>query len=259
MKRILFLILFIPIVIVGIITWRFLSDFLLAEKGKVITIDNSTSQELVAEPVVVPEEPKVVEPKKSPQSSLIENVPFTAQAPFGEWNDPIFQNGCEEAAIVMAQYWITGKPLTKEIAKKEIAAIAAFEKKAIGQSIDTSAKDTEKIFRDYYGATTTAFRSDITLADIQETLTQGALVLVPTDGRELYNPNYTQPGPTTHVLVVTGYDATTKEFITNDSGTKNGKGYRYDENVLFSAILDYPTGDHLPLKSTSKVMIVVRK
>ncbi|KKU51956.1 MAG: hypothetical protein UX75_C0058G0008, partial [Candidatus Moranbacteria bacterium GW2011_GWE2_47_10] len=35
-----------------------------------------------------------------------------------------------------------------------------------------------------------------------------------------------------------------KEFITNDSGTRNGEGYRYGENVLFGAVRDYPTGNH---------------
>lgn len=193
------------------------------------------------------------------QNSLLANVPFTSQAPFGEWNDPIFQNGCEEATLVMAEYWITGKVLTKEIAKKEIASLVKFEEKEFGQSIDTSAKDTEKLLRDYYNVTTSEVRTDITILDIQKTLVLGALVIVPADGRKLQNPNYKQPGPTTHMLVIIGYDAEKKEFITNDSGTRNGKNYRYKEEVLFGAIRDYPTGDHVPIKEIKKVMIVVKK
>lgn len=199
------------------------------------------------------------ETKKIQGSSLLENVPFTVQAPFGEWNDPIFQNGCEEAALLMSQYWITGETLTKEIAKKEIEAISAFEKKDIGQSVDTSAKDTEKVFRDYYGVTTSEVRTNITLLDVEEALSSGWLVIVPVDGRKLKNPNYVQPGPVTHMLVIIGYDAEKKEFITNDSGTRNGKGYRYKENILFEAIRDYPTGNHLPINGIEKSMIVVRK
>lgn len=195
----------------------------------------------------------------APQSSLIENVPFTVQAPFGEWNISTFQNGCEEAAVVMAAYFVSGKTLTQEVAKKEILALAKFEDKKHGQSIDTSAADTSKLFEEYYGIATSEVRTDITLTDIQEVLAMGAIVIVPADGRALHNPNYKQPGPTTHMLVVIGYDAKKKEFITNDSGTKNGRGYRYDEDVLYEAIRDYPTGDHLPIIGMHKDMIVVRK
>ncbi|MDD2766198.1 MAG: C39 family peptidase [Candidatus Moranbacteria bacterium] len=199
------------------------------------------------------------EPKKVRESSFLENVPFTTQAPFGEWDDPVFQNGCEEAALVMAEYWLTGKPLTKEIAKKEIIALSKFQKKTIGQSIDTSTEDTEKLLREYYSVTTSTVQTNITLLDIREALSSGVLVIVPADGRKLHNPNYTQPGPTTHMLVIIGYDAEKQEFITNDSGTRNGKGYRYREDVLFEAIRDYPTGNHLPIPKIEKSMIIVRK
>ena len=39
-----------------------------------------------------------VEPKRF----VLLNVPFTSQAPFGEWSDPRHQDGCEEAAALMA-------------------------------------------------------------------------------------------------------------------------------------------------------------
>ena len=218
--------------------------------GPIALERKETSTEVLPEPV-----PAV----KVSQSSLLENVPFTSQAPFGEWNDSTFQNGCEEAALVMAEYWLTGKVLTKDSAKKEIILLEKFEEKKFGQSIDASTKDTEQLFRDYYGVTTSEVRTDITPLDIQETLASGALVIVPADGRKLFNPNFKQPGPTTHMVVIIGYDKEKKEFITNDSGTRNGKNYRYKENILFSAIRDYPTGDHLPIKEIKKVMIVVKK
>lgn len=186
------------------------------------------------------------------------DVPFTAQAPFAEWSDPLFQGACEEASLVMADHWITGKPLPKEAAKKEIAALSRFEEEQRGHAVDTSAADTEKLWRDYYGRTSSEVRHDVTLADMRAVLLDGALAIVPADGRKLKNPNFTQPGPINHMLVVIGYDAEKKEFIANDPGTKNGKGYRYDENILFAAIRDYPTGQHLPIKADRKAMIVIR-
>ena len=59
------------------------------------------------------------------------------------------------------------------------------------------------------------------------------------------------------MLVVTGYDAEKKEFITNDPGTRKGAGYRYPEQVLFDAIREYPTGKHVPITINRKAMIIV--
>lgn len=266
MKRKYILINALFLIMVGVAAWFLFLSFSAVENGNGGKIEKAVPQEQTVEnvsPTVKEEAATEVEPvpetKNIQGSSLLEDVPFTVQAPFGEWNDPVFQNGCEEAALVMAQYWLTGKPLTKEIAKEEIRAISAFEEKTIGQSIDTSAQDTEKLFRDYYGVTTSQVRMDITTLDIQEALASGVLVIVPADGRKLQNPNYVQPGPTTHMLLIIGYDAEKKEFITNDSGTRKGQGYRYKEEILFEAIRDYPTGDHLLIKGMNKVMITVKK
>lgn len=265
MWRKIFLILFVIVVASGVAIRRFPRSFLFSGKDEVVKTGNIVSQEperkidIVSEEKIVVEPEKIIEEKKISQSSFIEGVPFTVQAPLGEWNIATFQNGCEEATLVMAAHFISGEPLTKDIAKKEIIALARFEDKKHGQSIDTSARDTEKLFKEYYNITTTEIRTDITLLNIQEVLSSGAIVIVPADGRKLMNPNYKQPGPTTHMLVVIGYDMEKKEFITNDSGTRRGKGYRYKEDVLYGAIRDYPTGDHLPIRGIQKDMIVVRK
>src|SRR3990167_1867294 len=231
MGRKALLILFVIVVAAGVAIRRFPHSFLFSGKNETVKTE---SQEAKVQPVAVPEaegnvidsevaetrgEPVElkIEPKRVPQSSLLKDVPFTVQAPFGEWNIATFQNGCEEAALVMAVHWLSGEPLTKEIAKQEIIALARFGDKKHGQSIDTSAADTEKFFKEYYNITTSEVRTDITLTDIQEALATGALVIVPMDGRKLQNPNYKQPGPTTHMLVVIGYDAEKKEFITHDS------------------------------------------
>ena len=88
-------------------------------------------------------------------------------------------------------------------------------------------------------------------------MSRGSLVLVPAFGQILGNPYFTPPGPATHMLVIRGYDETTKEFITNDPGTRRGEGYRYSYAALVRAIRDYPTGDHEPVPTLEKRMIVV--
>ncbi len=36
------------------------------------------------------------------------DIPFTPQAPFGEWSNPIYQDGCEEAVRLIAVRWARG-------------------------------------------------------------------------------------------------------------------------------------------------------
>jgi hypothetical protein len=218
------------------------------------------------EPVVVENREPVLTKKQElpaevplPEKVLIAGVPFTVQAPFAEWSDPTFQDACEEASLVMVQAWRSGTSLTRESAKQEIWALAMFAKKEFGHSIDTSIQDTAWLLEQYYNTQAFDVRSGIEIRDIQKALAEKKLVIVPTDGRKLKNLNFTQPGPPRHMLVIVGYDTVAKEFIVNDPGTRQGEGYRYKEEVLYEAILDYPTGKHLPATSTDKVMLVVEK
>lgn len=202
--------------------------------------------------------PLPAEEEDAPVPVTAPPVPFTSQAPSAKWGDDTFQNSCEEASLVMAAHWLSGEPLTKDIAEKEIVALSAFERKLFGHAVDTSAKDTAQLFHDYYGYAIPEVRYDVSISAIREALSAGSVVIVPTNGRKLGNPNFKAPGPLTHMLVVMGYDAEKKEFVTNDPGTRLGKGYRYAESILFEAIRDYPTGRHLPITAETKAMLIVR-
>ena len=226
------------------------------EKNKKKRDDEDSPREKDA-PTVSSTQPSGVAVATTKRETLLSGVPFTVQAPFGEWGNPLFQDGCEEAAITMAAYWLSGKPLTQEVAKKEIQALAEWQRKKFGQSVDTSAEDTRAMLAGYYGVTTALVTAHITLLDMVAALGQGKLVIVPADGRALKNPHFKQPGPPRHMVVVTGYDSETREFIVNDAGTRFGEGYRYKEDILYSAILDYATGNHVPVTSTDKVMLTV--
>lgn len=193
------------------------------------------------------------------QNDILFDVPFTAQAPFGNWEDIRQQNGCEEAAALMAMRWVEGKKLTLEEAKKEIIAISDYELKNYGHFHDTSAKDfVDRIFKSYFKYDNVEIKYDIDTMDIKAELVRGNLVLVPVNGQELNNPHYTPPGPLEHMLVIKGYNKKTGEFITNDPGTKRGESLRYSERVVIDAIFDYPTGYHEPITEIRKVMIVVK-
>lgn len=188
------------------------------------------------------------------------NVPFTPQAPFANWSDQRFEDGCEEASAIMAMAWVNGETMTPQYVNEEIINISDYEVKNYGGYQDTSAADTAlRIFKGYFNYGNAEAKSDVGISDIKVELEKGNLVIVPMNGQKLKNPFYNPPGPIEHMVVVVGYDETTKEFITNDPGTKHGEGYRYKEDIFEKAMQDYPTGDHLPITEIKTAMIVVSK
>lgn len=193
------------------------------------------------------------------QPIILIDVPFTVQAPFAEWKNPVYEYGCEEASIVMAMNWVSGKALTKKSASREIAALAAFEKKKYGYYEDSSAADVARLIRDYYGYHSVSVQEDITVDDIIAELKKGNILIVPVNGQKVKNPYYTPPGPVEHMMVVRGYVPNTRELIVNDPGTRRGEAFRYPRAVLQAALQDYPSGFKEPIRETKKVMLVISK
>lgn len=190
---------------------------------------------------------------------ILLNVPFTSQAPLGNWNDERYQDGCEEAASLMVIKWMLGESVTPSEANELIANISKYELEKFGYFNDTSAKDTvERILKGYFGYKSVEVQYDISAEDIKKEVYRGNLVIVPTNGKKLKNPYYTPPGPERHMFPIIGYDLVTDEFITNDNGTKRGMGYRYKSNLLEEAIQDYPSGNGIPSEDSRKAMIIIR-
>jgi hypothetical protein len=196
----------------------------------------------------------------SATNKIMLDVPFTAQAPFGRWSDQRQQDGCEEASALMAMKWVRGGKLAKPEAEKEIINISNFLKKKYGEYRDISTSDTVKwIFNDYYQYKKVRLVKNITANDIIGELKRGRLVITPMNGQQLKNPYYKAPGPERHNIVIRGYDPATRQFITNDPGTRRGELYRYNVNRFFQAIRDYPTGYHQKIGQIEKTMVVVEK
>lgn len=191
-------------------------------------------------------------------------VPFTTQAPLVNWSDPRQQDGCEEAVSVMAMAWVKNEGLKTKITPAEfesrILALSDFQEEKYGEFRDTSLSDIEVwIFRDYFSYNGIEYKTVATTSDIISELEAGHIVLLPMAGRELKNPNFKALGPLTHMILVKGYDYQTKEFITNDPGTRLGADYRYPAERIYSAIWVYPTGYHQETSVREKAMLVVFK
>jgi len=190
--------------------------------------------------------------EKLPDKILME-VPFTAQAPFKNW-DEYHEEACEEAALLMVKYFSDSKKLSPEIAEKEIQAMIDFQLKKYGDYRDSAASQIVKLAEDFYVLENLKVVYDFQKEDLKRWLAKGKPIIVPAAGRLLGNPNFTYPGPLYHNLVLTGYEG--REIITNDPGTRQGENYRYDEDVLYEAIHDFP-GKKEEINKGRKAMIVM--
>ena len=191
--------------------------------------------------------------------SVLLNVPFTSQAPLGNWSDPRQEEGCEEASLLMAWSWLNNKAIVPADAEKTIDDMSDFETAHYGNYNDLDATDTAKLMADYYHYTKAVVKTNITMEDIKKELSAGHLVLVPANGQKLGNPHYKAPGPLTHFLVVIGFNDATGRVTTNDSGTQFGKGYQYSYNTFYNALVDYPSGKNESQAGRPKSMIVITK
>jgi hypothetical protein len=200
--------------------------------------------------------------KKASSTSFIIPVPFTAQAPLGEWSDARQQDGCEEASVAMAMAWVNGENnITKEEWLARLLAIADFEQDKYGENRDVALEDVVGwIFKDYYGYNKVLIKTVASSSDILRELERGNVVLIPTNGQALKNPNFKVPGPEEHMILIKGYDYKTGQFIANDPGTRRGENYHYSSEIIFKAIRSYETGYKLPFPQTlAREMIVVEK
>lgn len=216
--------------------------------------------------VIIPNEPEkqnVSEPKPAekqettpaivqlPQTVNL-NVPFTSQAPSGNWDLP-FKEACEEASILMMDKFYKGQSFANASeTEDEIKNIVDFEEQKLNFHLDTDAQETAQVLNNYFGYQNVRVVDNITVNDIKKELAQGRPVIVPAAGRMLGNPYYRQPGPLYHMLVVKGYTET--KFITNDPGTRRGKDFTYSFDTLYNAIHDWNNGN---VNEGKKTMIVV--
>lgn len=195
-----------------------------------------------------------------PNQVLIANVPFTSQAPTGDWSDNRQQNDCEEAVVLMGAKWVADESIGSTTdALVLLRSLSEMAEGMFGTYVDSSAADTLKLFQKYTGTTRGSVKYDVTITDIKKELSANHILLSPMNGQALHNPNFTGAGPERHFLVIIGYDDTTGMFTTNDPGTRNGRNYRYKYETLYAAMRDYPTGDHQTITVNRRAMIIISK
>lgn len=186
-----------------------------------------------------------------PETYEIANVPFVSQAPFANW-DQLHDEACEEASIVIVKYYLDGKSLSADQMEAEIQMLVGWQEKNWGGHNDLTAAQTADLAKAVYNINLTE-KPIQSIDDIKSEVSQNHLVIVPTAGRLLGNPNFRTPGPVYHMLVISGYNQ--NSLTTQDVGTRNGKNYIYANSILFNAIHDW-AGTPDAISSGQKVMLV---
>jgi len=185
-------------------------------------------------------------------------VPFTPQAPTANW-DELHNEACEEASALMADAYFSGNhesTLSPEYAEAEIAKLTEWEKQNFGYYLSITTEEAAKMMEEVYGLSTIIVQFP-SPDELKRQLADGNLVILPANGQLLGNPNYKQPGPIYHMLVIKGYDRI--GFITNDPGTKRGLNYAYDYDTLKNAAGTWNHAEHAVNLNEKSVIIVYKE
>ena len=180
------------------------------------------------------------------KNSVELKVPYTSEIPTNSWLAP-WNNACEEASLVMVKgYYFGYENISKKIAAADMLPLFKIENKIFGGNANTNAIQTAKLINEYTDITAT-IKKNPTLEEIKNELTQGRPVIAMLYAKNLPNPNHRwrAGGSYYHVLVLIGFDESTKEFITHDSGDAvTGSGYRYTYDVIMDNLHDYNQKTH---------------
>jgi hypothetical protein len=161
---------------------------------------------------------------------------FHSQAPLLVW-DKFYEEMCEEASILLVLNYFQNKSMTNQEFDHELKNMQKAEIETIGIWESTTVKELQTFIEKRYPSFAVRILDNPTEQDIKFYISHHIPVLLPLSGQTIGNPFYTPPGPLYHLLVLKGYTKT--HFITHDVGTKRGKDYFYDKNIILNNIHDW--------------------
>lgn len=180
-----------------------------------------------------------VQPTPSPlPPSVFIHVPYTVQAPLGNW-DTAHEDYCEAAATLMYGAYLTGdhrEVIPPAEADQRMAKIVAWERATWPGVLNLPLSDVGQVGAHFFNAT--PLFDDPTLPDIERALAAGHPVIIPlmthgAPGGQKINPYYGTLN-VYHVLLITGYGP--GYLVTNDAGIGAGENWRYSWRVLSAAM-----------------------
>lgn len=204
-----------------------------------------------------PEEKKSILDIFTPDETKKYLIPsaFTPQAPTGNWENP-YREACEEVSLLIARSAITGDldafsdPVETE---RLILDLVERQKDMLdGIWIDTDAALTKRIGEELLGLEIEIIENP-TIEIIESELLKNHPIIIPAAGKELKNPFFSGEGPDYHMNVIVGFDR--DDFIVQEPGTRRGEGYKYNKNLIMSAINDWDQAADV-LSGEKRVLVV---
>lgn len=194
--------------------------------GKLTQVTPNTTQEPAAAAVQSPS------PAPPPSAGAILPVPYTVQAPNGNWK--VFENACEEASTLMYHDFLEGDHRTQlppgEV-DPQLRAMEGWQVKNWGAERDLTLDRTGQFAQAYWGYHYQVIA--LTEDSVRTAIAAGHPVIIPVMTHSLQNPHY---GPNTvyHELLIKGY--TNTGVVTNDPGVQEGKDWFYSWRIMFNAV-----------------------
>lgn len=148
-------------------------------------------------------------PEVQGQLSVQNEVPFITPAFFGLQEEP-WSSLTEEAIHYMIELWQEGET------RPELSIVAT----------ELQSEERFRLQGSIFSGEPEAWRA---------ALRGGALLIFEVDGAVLANPNYADPAPKEHQILVIGYDED-GSFFAHDPGTIRGEATRYSEETLKKAL-----------------------
>ncbi|MFA5128035.1 MAG: C39 family peptidase [Patescibacteria group bacterium] len=168
------------------------------------------------------------------------SVPFIIEIPDGTWTGN-WKNACEEASMSMVdQYYAGVTKISRQASKNIMNPLFTYQDSIWGGNADSNATRTAKIIEAKLDFKATIKRNP-TIEEIKNELRAGRPVISFHYAKYLANPGhrFRVGGSYYHVMVISGFDDATGEFITEDPGAENGLDYRYKYDTLMATLGDF--------------------
>jgi hypothetical protein len=211
-------------------------------------------------PNISVEKPSPSPPTVAVSGAVFLPVPFTTQAPLGDWAK--HQESCEEANLAQVSAYYSGDHsavLDRYAADRTIAQLIAWQNKNWGSEDDLTDVRLGQLAQGFYGYDYQVLR--MTDAALQAQLHAGHPVILGVTTHALGNPHYPnyeahylQPGySVSHFITIVGYDGS--NYLLNDPGITAGRGYTISYLQLVFAVRNL--GEQHPNLNEGQVMLVV--
>jgi len=234
------------------------SYLLLRDNPKIALKTQDLKQEVYKAKEEYLPKPTTILPSGLPDKHLIETA-FIPQSPEKNWDQP-WQDACEEAGILTLHYYYQNtSPDTSQMLKDYQKIFDYQESQGWGHDINTTQMlQTAKDVFSYDGK----ILEDPTLEELKNYLSKDIPIIVPANGKTLYqeNKHFKNGGPYYHNVVILGYDDTLQKFIVHDVGTQFGAYYRYSYSLLMDSVHDLPPSkDKKEIQKGAKRVVVLIK